>query len=73
MKRCGRRWRVIPVMPDAPIRLSRETMGEVPHGIPRPDNANYLWIQLFHSTLNETGRAGFVMANSAATRGAASR
>ena len=55
------------------IRLSRETMGEVPHGIPRPDNANYLWIQLFHSTLNETGRAGFVMANSAATRGAASR
>ncbi len=56
---------MIRVMPDAPIRLSRETMGEVPHGIPRPDNANYLWIQLFHSTLNETGRAGFVMANSA--------
>lgn len=29
------------------------------------DNANYLWIQLFHSALNDTGRAGFVMANSA--------
>ena len=64
---------MIRVMPDAPIRLSREMTGEVPHGIPRPDNANYLWIQLFHSTLNETGRAGFVMAISAATRGAASR
>lgn len=36
-----------------------------PFGIPRPDNANYLWIQLFHSTLNDRGRAGFVMANSA--------
>jgi type I restriction enzyme M protein len=34
-------------------------------GIPTPDNANYLWIQLFYSTLNERGRAGFVMANSA--------
>ena len=28
-------------------------------------NANYLWIQLFYSSLNATGRAGFVMANSA--------
>jgi type I restriction enzyme M protein len=34
-------------------------------GIPRPDNANYLWIQVFLSALNENGRAGFVMANSA--------
>ncbi len=34
-------------------------------GIPRPDNANYLWIQIFLSALNENGRAGFVMANSA--------
>ena len=41
-----------------------------PLGIPGPDNANYLWIQLFWSALNATGRAGFVMANSAAdTRG----
>jgi len=36
-----------------------------PFGLPRTDNANYLWIQLFYSTLNQTGRAGFVMANSA--------
>jgi type I restriction enzyme M protein len=36
-----------------------------PFGIPRPDNANYLWIQEFYSALNDKGRAGFVMANSA--------
>jgi type I restriction enzyme M protein len=36
-----------------------------PFGLPRSDNANYLWIQLFYSTLSERGRAGFVMANSA--------
>nr|WP_242512679.1 class I SAM-dependent DNA methyltransferase [Thalassospira povalilytica] len=34
-------------------------------GLPKTDNANYLWIQLFYNALNETGRAGFVMANSA--------
>lgn len=37
-----------------------------PFGLPKPDNANYLWIEMFWSALNETGRAGFVMANSAA-------
>lgn len=36
-----------------------------PFGLPRTDNGNYLWIQLFYSSLNATGRAGFVMANSA--------
>ena len=36
-----------------------------PFGLPRTDNGNYLWIQLFYSALNERGRAGFVMANSA--------
>ncbi|MGH9304168.1 MAG: HsdM family class I SAM-dependent methyltransferase, partial [Acidimicrobiales bacterium] len=36
-----------------------------PFGTPRPDNANYLWIQLFYSSLRDGGRAGFVMANSA--------
>ncbi len=36
-----------------------------PFGMPRTDNANYLWIQLFYSSLNNKGRAGFVMANSA--------
>jgi type I restriction enzyme M protein len=37
-----------------------------PLGMPRADNANYLWIEIFYSALNENGRAGFVMANSAA-------
>lgn len=36
-----------------------------PFGMPRTDNANYLWIQEFYSSLNQNGRAGFVMANSA--------
>jgi len=36
-----------------------------PFGMPKTDNGNYVWIQLFYSALNETGRAGFVMANSA--------
>jgi type I restriction enzyme M protein len=36
-----------------------------PFGLPSADNANYLWIQLFYSALNDRGRAGFVMANSA--------
>ncbi len=36
-----------------------------PFGLPRTDNANYLWIQLFYSSLNDKGRGGFVMANSA--------
>jgi type I restriction enzyme M protein len=40
-------------------------------GTPRTDNANYIWIQAFYSALNEKGRTGFVMANSAAdARGA---
>jgi type I restriction enzyme M protein len=36
-----------------------------PYGMPKTDNGNYVWIQLFASTLSATGRAGFVMANSA--------
>lgn len=36
-----------------------------PFGLPKPDNGNYIWIQIFYSALNETGKAGFVMANSA--------
>ncbi len=36
-----------------------------PFGMPNGDNANYLWIQHFYSALSPTGRAGFVMANSA--------
>ena len=33
--------------------------------MPKTDNANYLWIQIFYRALNDKGRAGFVMANSA--------
>jgi type I restriction enzyme M protein len=36
-----------------------------PFGLPRADNANYLWIEIFYSALSDSGRAGFVMANSA--------
>lgn len=36
-----------------------------PFGVPKTDNGNYLWIQLFFSALSANGRAGFVMANSA--------
>jgi type I restriction enzyme M protein len=35
-----------------------------PFGLPRADNANYLWMQVFYSALNQTGRAGFVMSSS---------
>jgi type I restriction enzyme M protein len=40
-----------------------------PLGLPKADNANYIWIQTFYSALNCKGRAGFVMANSAADAG----
>jgi type I restriction enzyme M protein len=40
-----------------------------PFGMPRADNANYLWIQQFYAALTDAGRAGFVMANSAGDAG----
>jgi len=40
-----------------------------PFGLPKPDNGNYIWIQIFYSALNKTGKAGFVMANSAGDAG----
>jgi type I restriction enzyme M protein len=40
-----------------------------PFGLPKADNANYIWIQAFYSALNDKGRAGFVMANSAGDAG----
>ncbi len=40
-----------------------------PFGIPKADNANYLWIQEFYAALGTKGRAGFVMANSAGDAG----
>ena len=47
--------------------------GRLPLGTPKenkkhevsPSGANYLWINYFYSYLNDTGRAGFVMASSA--------
>lgn len=59
------------VMANPPFNVSgidRERVKDDPRwvfGIPSNDNGNYLWIQLFYSSLNDTGRAGFVMANSA--------
>ena len=41
----------------------------LPFGLPKADNANYMWMQYFYSYLNETGRAGFVMASSATDAG----
>ncbi|MBI2578346.1 MAG: N-6 DNA methylase [Candidatus Aenigmarchaeota archaeon] len=65
------------VMANPPFNVDRVDYEKVkgdarwPFGLPSTDNANYLWIQLFYSALNEKGRAGFVMANSAAdARGA---
>lgn len=42
-------------------------------GVPSVNNANYLWIGLFAAALNENGRAGFVMANSASDAGGSER
>ncbi len=41
----------------------------LPFGLPKNDNANYLWIQYFYGYLNKKGRAGFVMASSASDAG----
>ena len=46
-------------------RIKNET-ARYPLGMPTVDNANYLWIQVFYSALSKAGRAGFIMANSAA-------
>lgn len=59
------------VMANPPFNVNRVDKDRIkddprfPFGMPRVDNANYLWIQHFYSSLNATGRAGFVMANSA--------
>jgi type I restriction enzyme M protein len=59
------------VMANPPFNVDRVDKERIkddprfPFGMPKPDNANYLWIQEFYSALNEKGRSGFVMANSA--------
>jgi type I restriction enzyme M protein len=59
------------VMANPPFNVDRVDKERIkddprfPFGMPKPDNANYLWIQIFYSALNDKGRSGFVMANSA--------
>jgi type I restriction enzyme M protein len=68
-------WQFDYVMANPPFNVSRVDKtklvddGRFAFGLPRTDNANYLWMQVFYSALNEHGRAGFVMANSAADAG----
>ncbi len=65
------------VMANPPFNVDKvksetaQNAGRLPFGLPSVNknkeigNANYLWISYFHAYLNETGRAGFVMASSA--------
>lgn len=59
------------VMANPPFNVSGVDLERIktdkrfPLGLPSTNNANYLWIQLFYSSLNDSGRGGFVMANSA--------
>ena len=53
-----------------------DAAGRLPFGLPGTNartgaisNANSLWIQYFYAYLNDTGRAGFVMASSASDAG----
>ncbi|MDP9357493.1 MAG: type I restriction-modification system subunit M [Chloroflexota bacterium] len=67
----GSVWRFDFVMANPPFNVNgvdKEKLKDdprFPFGMPKPDNANYLWIQAFYSALSASGRAGFVMANSA--------
>ena len=45
----------------------------LPFSLPKNDNGNYMWIQYFHSYLNEKGKAGFVMASSATDAGSSEK
>lgn len=58
------------------IKNQNTEKGRLPFGIPGINaktkaisNANSLWIQYFYAYLNDTGRAGFVMASSASDAG----
>ncbi len=65
------------VMANPPFNVSKVDKGKdfvktdprLPFGLPKSDNANYMWMQYFYSYLNPTGRAGFVMASSATDAG----
>ena len=64
-------------MANPPFNVSKIDKGKeyvktdrrLPFGLPKSDNGNYMWIQYFYSYLNNTGRAGFVMASSATDAG----
>jgi type I restriction enzyme M protein len=58
------------------IESQVDEAGRLPFGLPGTNaktgaisNANSLWIQYFYAYLNDTGRAGFVMASSASDSG----
>ena len=66
------------VMANPPFNVNKvkseatQNAGRLPFGLPGYNektkeigNANYLWISYFYAYLNDTGRAGFVMASSA--------
>lgn len=69
------------VMANPPFNVDRvnaenaQNAGRLPLGLPGINkdkvfsNGNYLWINYFYSYLNETGRAGFVLAASATDSG----
>ena len=42
-----------------------KTDPRIQFGLPKNDNANYMWIQYFYSYLNKSGKAGFIMPSSA--------
>ncbi len=58
------------------VKAQVDEAGRLPFGLPGTNaktgaisNANSLWIQYFYAYLNDTGRAGFVMASSASDAG----
>jgi type I restriction enzyme M protein len=65
------------VMANPPFNVNKVDKGKdfvktdprLPFGLPKADNANYMWMQYFSSYLNDKGRAGFVMASSATDAG----
>lgn len=65
------------VMANPPFNVNKVDKGKdfvktdprLPFGLPKSDNANYMWMQYFYSYLNAKGRAGFVMASSATDAG----
>lgn len=67
------------VMANPPFNVNGVDKGKLagdkrfPFGLPKTDNGNYLWIQQFYAALNDSGRAGFVMANSAGDAGHSER